>query len=164
MHLIFNLRLIICFALCVASIGASAELLVYPPQPAQGSTVKIEGMSGCFGNPVEFSIEGLGSPGTDRVIKIYDPIYIPAPLLSCPPSKANRIMVGPVGAGRYRVERYERVSMASQRLIETTSFVVTTKANAYFPSDWAGLWWVPDQPGWAILIDRDPATGHIFAA
>jgi hypothetical protein len=41
--------------------------------------------------------------------------------------------------------------------------VVTAKANAYFPADWAGLWWVPDQPGWAILIDRDPATGHIFA-
>jgi hypothetical protein len=164
MHLVFDPRFIIFFAICVASIGARAELLIYPPQPAQGSTIKIEGMSGCFGNPVEFSIEGLGWPGTDRIIKIYDPGYIPAPLLPCPPSKANRIVLGPVSAGRYRVERYERSSASTQRLIETTSFVVTAKANAYFPADWAGLWWVPDQPGWAILIDRDPTTGHIFAA
>jgi hypothetical protein len=164
MHLAFALRFIICFAICVASIGARAELTIYPPQPAQGSTIKIEGMTGCFGTSMEYSVEGLGTPGTDRVIKIYDPIYLPAPLLPCPPSKANRIMIGPVSAGRYRVERYERISAASQRLIETTSFVVTAKANAYFPADWAGLWWVPDQLGWAILIDRDPATGHIFAA
>jgi hypothetical protein len=164
MHLAFALRFIICFAICVASIGARAELTIYPQQPAQGSTIKIEGMTGCFGKSMEYSVEGLGTPGTDRVIKIYDPIYLPAPLLPCPPSKANRIMIGPVSAGRYRVERYERISAASQRLIETTSFVVNAKANAYFPSEWAGLWWVPDQPGWAILIDRDPATGHIFAA
>ncbi len=164
MHLIFDSRFIICFAICVASIGARAELLVYPPQPAQGSIIKIEGMTGCYGSPMEHSVEGLGTPGTDRVIKIYDPIYIPAPLLSCPPGKANRIMIGPVSAGRYRVERYERTSVAAQRLIETTRFVVTAKENAYFPVDWAGLWWVPDQPGWAILIDRDAATGHIFAA
>jgi hypothetical protein len=164
MHLVFDLRFIICFAICVASIGARAELTIYPPQPAQGSTIKIEGMTGCFGNPVEYSIEGLGGPSTDRTIKIYDPGYIPGPLLPCPPSKVNRIMIGPVSAGRYRVERYERISAASQRLIESASFVVTANANAYFPADWAGLWWVPDQPGWAILIDRDPATGHIFAA
>lgn len=154
----------VCIAICVASIGARAELTIHPPQPAQGSTIKIEGMTGCFGNSMEYSVEGLGWPGTDRVIKIYDPIYLPVPLLTCPPSKANRIMIGPVSAGRYRVERYERIGTASQRLIETTSFVVTAKANAYFPADWAGLWWVPDQPGWAVLIDRDPATGHIFAA
>jgi hypothetical protein len=164
MHLFFYPRLMICVAICVASIGARAELTIYPPQPAQGSTIKIEGITGCFGDSVEYSVEGLGSPGTDRIIKIYDPGYIPGPLLPCPPSKANRIMIGPVSAGRYRVERYERISAASQRLIETTSFVVNAKANAYFPSDWTGLWWVPDQPGWAILIDRDPATGHIFAA
>ena len=164
MHLVFDQRFIIFFAFCVASIGVRAELLVYPPQPAQGSIIKIEGMTGCYGTSMEYSVEGLGAPNTDRVIKIYDPIYIPAPLLSCPSSKANRIMIGPVSAGRYRVERYERTSPASQRLLETTSFMVTAKENAYFPADWAGLWWVPDQPGWAILIDRDAATGHIFAA
>ena len=164
MHLFLYSRLMVCVAICVASIGARAELTIHPPQPAQGSTIKIEGMTGCFGNSMEYSVEGLGWPGTDRVIKIYDPIYLPVPLLTCPPSKANRIMIGPVSAGRYRVERYERIGTASQRLIETTSFVVTAKANAYFPADWAGLWWVPDQPGWAVLIDRDPATGHIFAA
>jgi hypothetical protein len=164
MRLVFDPRFIICFAICMGSVGARAELLIYPSQPAQGSTIKIEGMTGCFGNPVEYSIEGLGTSGMDRTIKIYDPIYIPGPLLPCPPGKANRIMIGPVSAGRYRVERYERISAASQRLIESASFVVTAKANAYFPADWAGLWWVPDQPGWAILVDRDAATGHIFAA
>ncbi len=167
MHFVFNSRFIMYLTICVASIGARAELLIYPPQPAQGSTIKIEGMTGCFGTPMDYSVERLGPPSMDRVIKIYDPIYLPAPLLSCPPSKANRIMIGPVSAGRYRVERYESFrtsSTASQRLIETTSFEVTTKANAYFPADWVGLWWVPDQPGWAILIDRDPATGNIFAA
>ena len=164
MHFVLFSKFVICFAICVASASARAELTIHPPQPAQGSTIKIEGMSGCFGNSMEYSIEGLGGPSTDRTIKIYDPVYLPIPLLPCPPSKANRIMIGPVSAGRYRVERYERIGIISQRLLESTSFVVTAKANAYFPADWAGLWWVPDQPGWGILVDRDPATGHIFAA
>ena len=164
MYLGFGPRFIIFFAICVASIGVRAELLVYPPQPAQGSIIKIEGMTGCYGDSMEYSVERLGTLGTDHVIKIYDPIFIPGPLLPCPPSKANRIMIGPVIAGRYRVELYERINAGSQRLLEATSFIVTAKENAYFPADWAGLWWVPDQPGWAILIDRDAATGHIFAA
>lgn len=142
-----------------------AELTIRPSEPAEGSMVTIEGMSGCINQPVGYSVDRLPNRPFAITIRIYDPVYIDPPLLPCPSSKRNRIIVGPLVASDYVVEYYWRFTPDSGAdLRATATFTVRSKANANFPPDWLGHWSDPAHPGWGISIDRDATTGHIFGA
>lgn len=148
----------------LALVPAYAELRVWPPSPAAGSTVTITGMTGCMGSPnfFEYSLEkprGSTDPLLVGIIKIYDPIYLDPPLLPCPQLKKSYISVGPLAAGRYQIER----SYYGGGL-EVATFEVSNQRNATFPADLNGLWWSTAEPGWGVTIYRDPSTGHVFAA
>lgn len=142
-----------------------ADLTIRPAAPAEGSMVTIEGMTGCINQPVSYSVDRLPNGPFAIRIRIYDPVWLDAPLLPCPKSKRNRIIVGPVATGDYVVEYYWRFTPDSNaELRATATFTVLSKANSGFPPDWLGHWSDPANPGWGISIDRDAATGHIFAA
>ncbi|MBL8513774.1 MAG: hypothetical protein JNJ55_07260 [Betaproteobacteria bacterium] len=149
--------------LCVSSV--QAQLAIRPPQPAAGSVVTIEGMTACYGVGSGYSLELPSDTSSDAVIKIFDRGIVLPPPLSCPPSKRNRVVVGPLESGMYRVEHYIVGHPGGPpHLNETKSFAVTGKRNVSFPSDWVGIWWDPANPGWGVTIDRHPASGHVFAA
>jgi hypothetical protein len=153
------------FALAMQLSTADAQLVIRPPQPAAGSIVTIEGMTACYGVGSGYSLELPTDTSPDAVIKIFDRgIVLPAPL-TCPASKRNRVVVGPLESGNYRVEHYIVGHPGGPpHLNETKSFTVSDKRNAAFPSDWLGLWSDPANPGWGVTLDRHPASGHIFAA
>jgi hypothetical protein len=161
---LFNMiKLVLGFTGFLVSASVNAQLAVDPPEPVAGSMVKIVGISGCMGNWMDYSVVWAANKNLDTVIKIIDPGYIDAGLLPCPVSKKNRIVVGPLIEGSYVVERYFRASTGAGPLQDSVRFRVTAASNQYFPPDWTGFWWSPTEPGWAISVDRDPATGHIFA-
>jgi hypothetical protein len=141
-----------------------AQLRIDPPAPIENSLVKIEGLSGCLGNTYSYSFEvNRGANGTKAVIRVYDPGYLDPPLLTCPPAKKGRITVGPLAAGDYTVEHYLRV-FSTDTLQASIAFKVGQDNNTFASADWAGIWWAPSQPGWAIIVDRDPESGRVFAA
>lgn len=155
--LFFAIAMAVCF-------GAHAELAIRPAQPAAGSLVTIEGMSGCMNAPIAFSLDMASLQPNPATIKIFDPGWIDAPLMPCPAAKKNRLIIGPLPAGEYKVELFERITPTSfTTLRATASFTVTVKTNADFPPDWLGLWADPINPGWGLSIMRDPASGHIFS-
>ena len=151
-----------------ASMIAHAQLRVSPASPAEGSTVTIYGMTGCMdNNKYGYSLE-FGNPTAlpnIGLIKLsYDPGYIDPPLLTCPKVKRPYISVGPLRAGRYRVERPHFPNNATDMGLETMEFEVVKRENRTFPTELNGLWWSTSEPGWGVTIYRDPSTGHIFAA
>lgn len=142
-----------------------AQLVVRPGSPAAGSLVTIEGLTACYGFGAGYSLELPTDTVPVSVIKIFDRGIVLPPPLTCPASKRNRIAVGPLESGEYRVEYYVTGHPGGPpHLIETKMFVVTQRSNAAFPFDWAGLWSDPANPGWGITIDRDSASGHVFVA
>ncbi len=146
---------------------AHALLTIAPANPAAGSMIRIEGLSGCFGDPVEISVEGLPYRPGGAVIKVFDPVWIDAPLMPCPPAKKNHVIYGPVLGGNYRVELYQRLGLTPpepDRLVGTLTFKVTGGNNRDVPNAWSGNWWSPSVPGWAVNLERDPASGNIFMA
>lgn len=144
---------------------AQAQLRISPVNPAWGSMIRIEGISGCFGAPVEISVQGYsGNPG-GAVIKVFDPGWLDTPLMPCPPGIKNYVEYGPVSMGTYRVEHYRRITSAPpDRLLGTLFFTVTGGNNLGVPTAWNGNWWSPGESGWAINIERDPTSGNIFMA
>ena len=147
---------------------AHAQLKVSPASPAEGSTVTIYGMSGCMdNNKYGYSLD-YGNPAAlpnVGVIKLsYDPQYLDPPLLTCPKVKRPYISVGPLHAGRYRVERPHYATSATDSGLETMEFEVVRRDNRTFPTELNGLWWSTSEPGWGVSIYRDSSTGHVFAA
>jgi hypothetical protein len=163
-----SIRSVALAVLSLATVAtAYAQLTVYPAKPAAGSMIRIEGMSGCFGLPVEISVEGLPHRPGGVVIKVFDPGWIPTPLMPCPASKKNHVVYGPVLGGNYRVELYQRLGLTPplpDSLVGTSTFAVTGGNNVDVPNAWSGNWWSPSQSGWAVNLERDPATGNIFMA
>ncbi len=154
-------------AACVALLAtnAFAQLTIRPESPAAGSVVSIEGLTACYGFGAGYSLELPTDTEPRSVIKISDRGIVLPPPLTCPASKRNRIAVGPLEAGDYRVEYYIVGHPGGPpHLVETKLFSVVQRSNAAFPFDWAGLWSDPANPGWGITIDRDAASGHVFVA
>lgn len=155
-------------ALTVALFAASAhaQLRVYPANPVAGSTIRIDGVSGCFGNPVEIAVEGSPQGAGGAVIKVLDPGYFDPPMMTCPPANKNHVVYGPVAAGSYRLEHYRlTVPPRPNQLLGTTTFTVPPSSSfAQAPAAWFGYWWAPHESGWAVNLERDPASGHIFMA
>lgn len=142
---------------------AQAQLTISPANPAAGSMIRIEGVSGCFGNRVDISVEGMPHPPGSAVIKVFDPIWLG--VLPCPPGNKNHVVYGPVSAGTYRLEHYLRLNPPTpDRLLSTSEFTVTDGNNTRAPIAWFGNWWTPSQSGWAVNLERDPASGNIFMA
>lgn len=145
--------------------SAHAQLSVYPANPAVGSTIRIDGVSGCFGLPVEIAVQGLPHRPGGTVIKVFDEGWLDAPLMTCPPANKNHVVYGPVSAGSYRLEHYRRMTPPTpDQLLGAATFTVTVGSNAQAPAAWFGNWSTPSESGWAVNLERDPASGHIFMA
>lgn len=144
---------------------AQAQLTISPANPAAGSMIRIEGVSGCFGNPMEISVEGMPHRPGSAVIKVFDPGYFDPPLMTCPAANKNHVMYGPVSAGSYRLEHYRKwAPPTADQLLGVSTFTVTAGSNTQAPAGWFGNWWAPTESGWAVNVERDPASGHIFMA
>ena len=146
--------------------GAQAQLSIYPPNPAVGSTIRIDGVSGCFGLPVEIAVAGLPQRPGGTVIKVFDEGWLDPPMMTCPSANKNHVVYGPVSAGSYRLEHYRRMTPPTpdQLLGAMTFTVAAASSSAQAPAVWFGNWWVPNESGWAVNLERDPTSGHIFMA
>jgi hypothetical protein len=150
-------------ALSVLSLPALAALTFDPPNPVEGSMVRIDGLSGCRGNPVNVSVTEVhpttgAEPTSGRLIEIADPGWIAMPLLPCP---KNSIMVGPLRQGGYQV-RYTFFGTPSSSTTLNVGAAATKPLHGGVP-DYTGFW-TPESGNMGLSIQRDPASGRMFIA
>lgn len=141
---------------------ALAALTFDPPEPAEGSMVRISGLTGCRGNPVNVTlihtdpITGRDAPGGRR-IEIADPGWIPFPLLPCP---TNSVMVGPLYAGSYEV-RHTVYGMTAPPQVLNVGPASTRPTYGGTP-DYTGFWMHSDGLT-GLSLQRDAGSGRMFA-
>lgn len=162
--LLSMLRPTLCSSIATACLlaPAHAALVFDPPNPVEGSMVRISGLTGCRGNPVNVTVIHTNpvtgqEPAQGRRIEIADPGWIAPPLLPCPP---NSVTVGPLLQGSYEVRStvYGTAAPAQTLLVGAASTRPPFGGNP----DHTGFWMHSDGLT-GLSLQRDPGSGRMFA-